>query len=129
MNIRKTYVAITIGPIGDTMQLSTSPAALWASSYLFSWLAGFFCHYALDSTAHPYIIYVTTAEYHYPRCHMSLEHELDMRQIRRDGLGGALPYTGSLISKLRKLNKGSRNWKALTISEDLATALDYGCEL
>ena len=52
---------------------------------LFSWLAGFFCHYALDSTAHPYIIYVTTAEYHYPRCHMSLEHELDMRQIRRDG--------------------------------------------
>lgn len=48
---------------------------------------------------------------------------------KRDGLGGALPYTGSLISKLRKLNKGSRNWKALTISEDLATALGFGCEL
>ena len=41
---------------------------------LFSWLAGFFCHYALDSTTHPYIIYVTTEEYHYPRCHMSFEH-------------------------------------------------------
>ena len=46
---------------------------------LFSWLAGFFCHYALDSITHPYIIYVTTEEYHYPRCHMSFEHELDMR--------------------------------------------------
>ena len=55
---------------------------------LFSWLAGFFCHYALDSTTHPYIIYVTTEEYHYPRCHMSFEHELDMRQISRDGLDG-----------------------------------------
>ncbi len=53
---------------------------------LFSWLAGFFCHYALDSITHPYIIYVTTEEHHYPRCHMSFEHELDMRQIRRDGI-------------------------------------------
>jgi hypothetical protein len=53
---------------------------------LFSWLAGFFCHYALDSITHPYIIYATTEEYHYPRCHMSFEHELDMRQIRRDGI-------------------------------------------
>lgn len=62
---------------------------------LFSWLAGFFCHYALDSIAHPYIIYITTEEYHYPRCHMSFEHELDMRQIERDGLGGARhPITG-----------------------------------
>lgn len=55
---------------------------------LFSWLAGFLCHYALDSTTHPYIIYVTTEEYHYPSCHMSFEHELDMRQIARDGHGG-----------------------------------------
>lgn len=53
---------------------------------LFSWLAGFFCHYALDSVTHPYIIYTTTEEYHYPRCHMSLEHELDIRQFRRDGI-------------------------------------------
>ena len=53
---------------------------------LFSWLAGLFCHYALDSITHPYIIYITTEEYHYPRCHMNFEHELDMRQIRRDGV-------------------------------------------
>lgn len=54
---------------------------------LFSWLSGFFCHYALDSMTHPYIIYMTTEEYHYPRCHMSFEHELDLRQIGRDGVG------------------------------------------
>ena len=29
---------------------------------LFSWLSGFFCHYALDSMTHPYIIYMTTEE-------------------------------------------------------------------
>ena len=40
MSERRNYVAITIGPISTTMQMSTSPAALWASSYLFSWLAG-----------------------------------------------------------------------------------------
>ena len=57
---------------------------------LFSWLAGFFCHYALDSITHPYIIYITTEEYHYPRCHMSFEHELDMRQIERDNVRNTL---------------------------------------
>ena len=33
---------------------------------MFSYLAGFLCHYALDSTAHPYVIYVTTEEHHFP---------------------------------------------------------------
>ena len=55
---------------------------------LFSWLAGFLCHYALDSVTHPYIIHMTTEKYDYPRCHMSFEHELDMRQIGRDGHAG-----------------------------------------
>lgn len=35
----KPYIAITIGPILRTMNLTTSPAALWASSYLFSFIA------------------------------------------------------------------------------------------
>ncbi len=33
------YIGITLGPIGDTMSLSSSPAGLWAASYLFSYLA------------------------------------------------------------------------------------------
>ena len=57
-----------------------------AREELFSWLAGFFCHYALDSVTHPYIIYVTTEEYRFPRSHMSLEHALDLRQEERDGV-------------------------------------------
>lgn len=62
---------------------------------LFSWLAGFLCHYSLDSVTHPYIIYTTTQEYHYPRCHMSFEHELDMRQIGRDNVPDTKhPVTG-----------------------------------
>ena len=55
---------------------------------LFSYLAGFLCHYALDSTAHPWVIYVTAVERRFPRSHMSLEHALDMAQIERDGFSG-----------------------------------------
>ena len=33
------YIGITIGPIGDTMSLTSTPAGLWAASYLFSFLA------------------------------------------------------------------------------------------
>lgn len=33
------YLGITIGPIGDTMSLTSTPAGLWAASYLFSYLA------------------------------------------------------------------------------------------
>ena len=55
---------------------------------VFSYLAGFLCHYALDSTAHPWIIYVTAVERRFPRSHMSLEHALDMAQIARDGFAG-----------------------------------------
>ena len=36
---KKTYIAITIGPIIRTFGLTSTPAALWASSYLFSYIA------------------------------------------------------------------------------------------
>ena len=55
---------------------------------LFSWLAGFLCHYSLDSTAHPYIIHITANRHRFPRSHMSLEHALDIRQMERDGVWG-----------------------------------------
>ena len=37
-NIKKHYIAVTIGPIFETMSLVSSPAALWVSSYMFSYL-------------------------------------------------------------------------------------------
>ena len=55
---------------------------------LFSYLAGFLCHYALDSTTHPYIIHLTAEKHVFPRSHMSLEHALDAAVMRRDGLWG-----------------------------------------
>ena len=36
---QKTYIAITIGPILRTFGLTATPAALWASSFLFSYIA------------------------------------------------------------------------------------------
>lgn len=61
---------------------------------LFSYLAGFLCHYAMDSTAHPYIIYMTEEVYHYPRCHLSFERSLDVLELRRASRWGqAHPVT------------------------------------
>ena len=40
---KKKYIGITIGPIFDTMNLSSSPVALWASSYIFSLLSKTIC--------------------------------------------------------------------------------------
>ena len=37
------YIAVTIGPIFDTVNLASSPAALWTGSYMFSFLAKTIC--------------------------------------------------------------------------------------
>ena len=69
---------------------------------MFSYLSGFFCHYALDSITHPYIIHVTTAEYCFPRSHMSLEHALDALEMQKDGhWGEAHPVTEHYFPSLR----------------------------
>ena len=49
---------------------------------MFSFLAGFLCHYALDSTAHPFIY--AKAEYR-SDLHTAIEHRLDMIELERQG--------------------------------------------
>lgn len=38
-NSKPTYIAITIGPVFETMDIVSTPSALWASSYMFSYIA------------------------------------------------------------------------------------------
>lgn len=38
MNEKIKYIAITIGPIGETLSLVSKPAGLWGASYLFSYI-------------------------------------------------------------------------------------------
>ena len=40
---KKKYIGITIGPIFETMSLTSSPVALWAASYMFSLLSRSLC--------------------------------------------------------------------------------------
>ena len=69
---------------------------------LFSYLAGFCCHYALDSTVHPFVIHLTADKYVFPRSHMSLEHALDACVMRRDGFWGEKhPVTDRYFPRLR----------------------------
>ncbi len=55
---------------------------------MFSYLAGFLCHYALDSTAHPYIVWQTTETWPTKHAHRDLEHALDVALLRREGFWG-----------------------------------------
>ena len=98
---------------------------------LFSYLAGFLCHYALDAAAHPYIIHMTEEKTKIPRGHMSFEHSLDRRELERAGVWGEKhPVTDHYFPKLR-LPKSMREdidavfrevygwkhcWKALNVS-------------
>ncbi len=59
-----------------------------ASRETFSYLAGFLCHYALDSTTHPYIIWQTTETWPTHRAHRDLEHALDAALLKREGVWG-----------------------------------------
>ena len=69
---------------------------------LFSYLAGFLCHYALDSATHPYIISRTTREILVPGAHRMFEHSLDTLQMRRDGnLEGKHPLTSHYMAKMK----------------------------
>lgn len=45
----KRYIGITVGPIFDTMNMSSSPLALWASSYMFSTLSKTLCRLIVES--------------------------------------------------------------------------------
>ena len=65
-----------------------------APKEMFSYLAGFLCHYALDSAAHPYIIWQATETWPTKRAHRDLEHTLDIVLLKREGFWGeAHPVT------------------------------------
>jgi len=50
------YIGITLGPIDETLSLSSSPAALWAGSYIFSWLSRQLCKKISKKTGHEAIV-------------------------------------------------------------------------
>lgn len=52
------------------------------SREMFSYLTGFLCHYAMDSTSHPFIY--ETAEYR-SDMHTAIEHRLDVLELERQG--------------------------------------------
>ncbi len=52
------------------------------SREMFSFLAGFLCHYALDSTTHPFIN--NSADYK-GYMHIAIEHRLDVMELERQG--------------------------------------------
>lgn len=85
---------------------------------MFSYLAGFLCHYALDSAAHPYIIRRTDVDYPVPNGHMAFEHMLDVKQMARDGhMGEKHPVTDHyfLDISLPAVMEEDLNWVFETI--------------
>jgi len=69
-----------------------------AKDRMFSYLAGFLCHYALDSIAHPYVIWETTEVHHRKEAHRTFEHRLDMDEMEKSGtFTGSHPITSQYL--------------------------------
>ena len=65
------------------------------SKEMFSYLCGFLCHYALDSTAHPYIDALSKDQVY---LHMAIERRLDLLELEK--MGASLsnrPITGGFF--------------------------------
>ena len=87
---------------------------------VFSYAAGFLCHYALDSTTHPYIN--RKAKGSFPM-HMAIEHRLDRmtgKKVRippflpasmKEAVGGAITKIYGWDDAWEKLRQGHRDMK------------------
>lgn len=85
---------------------------------VFSYLCGFLCHYALDSTAHPYI---NEKAGHSAAVHMAVEHKLDklsggdirippfLSERLREKVGGAITAIYGWGDAWEKLREGRRD--------------------
>jgi len=81
MESENIYTAITVGPIIDTLSLSSSPAALWASSYMFSYITRKLCEDIVnkklveseEDIISPY--YSVNKEYDANKCGIGLYHD------------------------------------------------------
>ncbi len=90
---------------------------------MFSYLAGFLCHYALDCAAHPYIVRSTIGPDALPGAHRAFEHTMDILEMRRLGLWqGRHPLTSSFVMPPLRLPR--------EMQEDLSAAYRevYGWE-
>ena len=73
-----------------------------AGEQLFSYLAGFLCHYTLDACAHPYIIWQTTEVCRRKGAHRAFEHTMDVLEVTRAGFWqGAHPVTARYLPPLQ----------------------------
>ena len=98
--------------LADRCCVSAAPAAL------FSYLAGFLCHYALDAETHPYIIHMTEVKYHYDRCHMCFERALDAAELQRASRWGQSHPVTRCYYKSRSLPSAIRS-DIDTVYEDI----------
>lgn len=88
------------------------------SHEVFSYLAGFLCHYALDASTHPYIIRKAKNSY---IMHMAIEHKLDnmdggkaqippfLPESMKEPVGGSITKIYGWKDAWSKLKKGHRD--------------------
>lgn len=104
------------------------------SREVFSFLAGFLCHYALDSNTHPYIIRKSRGSY---AMHMAIEHKLDnmnggeirippfLPESMKEDVGGAITEIYGWNDAWKKYKKGHRDMTPFyKIVEDKNGTLD-----
>ena len=102
---------------------------------VFSYLAGFLCHYALDANTHPYIIRKARNS---AAMHMAIEHKLDnmnggsikvppfLPESMKDAVGGAIKEVYGWDDAWEKLRQGHRDMTPFFyLVEDKSGKLDF----
>ena len=105
------------------------------SREMFSYAAGFLCHYALDSNTHPFI---NRKAKNSPAMHMAIEHKLDnmnggeirippfLPDMMKKTVGGAITKIYGWNDAWEKLKAGHRDMKPFYhIVEDKSGALNF----
>ena len=116
------YVGITIGPVVETLTLSSSPMALWFSSYLFSYISKSICKELINhkiSTSNDFVVPFVNDEILNSYSYVGLYHDRIIISVNE-------PSLSKVQDVILDIKKSVANSIALELSEKNVTkVIDY----
>lgn len=113
------YIAITIGPIFNTLNLASSPAALWTGSYMFSYLTKTLCEFIAEVVPEENIV----SPYYSKEC--SLLKQNDGVGLFHDRIIVRTDNTALGSEKLKKIKQNALNVIAKKFEIDIEYLKQY----
>lgn len=122
--MKNKYIGITIGPIYDTMLLASTPAALWGSSFLFSYIAKRLCEKLIESGVEESDFILPFFQIKDKKLVLPDIENLKINDLVKSGIGlfpDRIIYKGSDLIKAQKIIDETKEEIALKFANDLTT--------